>query len=123
MTRTAAAAAMVLALGLAACGDDDDATDATDATDTAAGGDTAAFCDALVEFNSAVSEVDTEGATEAEIKEIGEKLAPLFQRIADNAPDDLADTADELNGSVQPLLEGDTRHSMPTRRSRRTPAS
>ncbi len=106
----AAAAAAVLTLGVAACGDDDDATDATDATvdENAAAADPAAFCDAVVDFNSAVFATEIEQDTpEEEIIAAGEELAPLFATIADNAPEALADTASELNDTVQPLLDGD----------------
>jgi hypothetical protein len=114
MTRvTAAAAAALLALGVAACGDDDtdattDTTEAsTDTTGAAAGGDTGAFCDALVDFNTAVIETDLDGAPEDEVKAAGEDLAPLFDTIAENAPESLADPAAELNEAVQALLDGD----------------
>ncbi|MFP5255724.1 MAG: hypothetical protein ACLGI8_07715 [Acidimicrobiia bacterium] len=110
---TAIAAAAVLALGLAACGDDEDDTDeegaAADDGGTAAGGDNAAFCDALVEFNSMAVNLELhEGSSEEEIKAAGEEIAPVFQTVADNAPEELADTAAELNESVQALLEGDS---------------
>jgi hypothetical protein len=111
MKRAAAAgAAAVLVLGLAACGDDDDAADTTDeTTEDAAGGDLAAFCDALVEFNGAVMEVDIdEDSSEEDVVTAGEQLAPLFDTIADNAPDSVGELARELNDeTMQPLLDGD----------------
>lgn len=114
MTRaTAAAAAAVLVLGVAACGDDDDATTDTTAAETddtsaPAEGDNAAFCDALVEFNGAVTNVELdESSTEEDVKATGEQLAPLFETIATNAPEEVSDTADELNTSIQALLDGD----------------
>jgi hypothetical protein len=117
MTRAAAlAATALLVVGVAACGDDDedDATDTTDATDEAtddtagADGAPAAFCDGLVEFNTAVFQVDiSEDTPEEEVVAVGEELAPLFDDIASNAPDELAGTADELNEAIQALEEGD----------------
>jgi hypothetical protein len=106
--------ALTLVGGIAACGDDDDGatTDTTEAsTDTTAApaeGDNAAFCDGVVAFNSAVFQYDiSEDSDEADIKAAGEDLAPLFQPIADNAPDDLATDAGALNDTIQALLEGD----------------
>lgn len=102
--------ALTLVSGIAACGDDDDeATDATEAdAGDAAGGDLAAFCDTLVEFNAAALETEVDDtSSEEDIKAAGEELAPKMETIADNAPEDLAATADELNGYIQPLLEGD----------------
>jgi hypothetical protein len=101
--------ALTLFVGLAACGDDDDADEGTEASDDgeqAAGND--AFCDAVVEFNSAVFQVDlSEDSTEDEIKATGEELGPMFQTIVDEAPDSLASDAQELNTSIQALGEGD----------------
>lgn len=106
--------ALTLAGGLAACGDDDDeGTTDTTAAVGADGGEQAAgasdeFCGAIVEFNTAVADVELdETSTEEDIKATGEQLAPLFDTIASEAPDDLADTANELNDAVQPLTEGD----------------
>ena len=84
----AVAAALALVVGLAACGDDDDTGTADDGGAVEA--DPAAFCDTLIEFNGAVMEVDLEDeASEDEVKEVGSRLAPLFQELADNAPDAL----------------------------------
>jgi len=102
--------ALTLATGVAACGDDDDAT--TDTTEASGGGEASGsneeFCGAVVEFNSAVGETEIDGETpEADVIAAGESLAPLFATVTENAPDDLADVANELNDSVQPLTEGD----------------
>lgn len=98
--------ALTLAGGITACGDDDKAT--TDTTAAGAEGDNATFCDAVVEFNTAVFQTDVgEDSTEAEITAVGEELAPLFEPIAANAPEDLAADAGTLNDSIQALLEGD----------------
>jgi hypothetical protein len=105
--------ALTLFTGLAACGDDDDATEPTDGSevgtdDQAAGGASEEFCDAVLEANSAVFQVDIhEESTEADIKEQGEQIAPVFQTVADEAPEELSATADEVNESVQALTEGD----------------
>ena len=102
--------ALTLFVGLAACGDDDDDADdgaeATDEGDQAAGDN--AFCDAVVEFNSAVFQVDiSEDSSKEDIKAQGADIAPLFQTITDEAPEELADDANELNATIQALTEGD----------------
>jgi uncharacterized cupredoxin-like copper-binding protein len=107
--------ALTLFAGLAACGDDDDdaGDDATDTTEAGGEGEQAAgardeFCTALVDFNGAVPEVELDDtSSEADIKAVGEDLGPLSQTLADEAPDDLAALAGELNDIVQPLNEGD----------------
>jgi uncharacterized cupredoxin-like copper-binding protein len=103
---TAALAVLGLGLGVAACGDDDD--DAAETTTTAAEADTASFCDSVVEFNTAVFQVELdEDSSEADIKAAGAQVGPLMQAIVDSAPSDLKDSAEELNDAVQPLNEGD----------------
>lgn len=98
--------ALTLATGIAACGSDDDKETSSDTTVTE--GDGASFCDALVEFNGAVSNVELDDtSTEEDIKAAGDELGPLFQAIADNAPEDVATQAEELNATVQALREGD----------------
>lgn len=98
--------ALTLVGGIAACGDDDDDT-TTETTAEDASGDTTAFCDSLVEFNTAVNEVEIdESASEEDVKAAGEQLAPLFAVIVTNAPEEVSDAADELNTVVQALLEG-----------------
>ena len=98
--------ALTVATGLAACGDDDDTT--SDTTTTAAAGAGAAFCDAVIEFNTAVFQVDVhEESTTDEVVEVGEQLAPLSQAIVDNAPDEVADAAAGVDDFVQPMLDGD----------------
>jgi len=102
--------ALTLVTGVAACGDDDDAT--TDTTEASGGGEASGsneeFCGAVAEFNSAVPEVELdETSTPEDIMATGEQLAPTFATIAENAPDDLADTASELNAAIQALTKGD----------------
>ena len=107
---TAAAAAALLVLGVAACGDDDDDTEAsTDTTSAPAEGDTAAFCDSFIEFNSLAlsSDAGADDATEEDIQAFGEQVVPLFQRIVDNAPADLSASAEDINEAVAPLAEGE----------------
>jgi len=107
------AGAGLLALTLvviAACGDDDDdeTTETTEASGSVAEGDTAAFCDSLVEFNTAAFQVEIDDSTpEEEIKEVGDQLAELTQAMVDNAPEDLAEGTEEIHGIVEPLREGD----------------
>lgn len=100
-----------LLAGVAACGDDDDdaAVDAPAGDgEQAAGGDTEAFCSALVEFNAAVPEVDLdEDSSEEDIVATGEQLEPLWAPLRDNAPDDVQAEVDELDPAIQGLLEGD----------------
>jgi hypothetical protein len=107
--------ALTLFTGLAACGDDDDNADdeATETTEATGEGEQAAgasdeFCGALVEFNAAVpsAEID-ETSSEEDIKAAGAQLGPVSQTLADEAPDDLAAMAGELNDIVQALNEGD----------------
>jgi hypothetical protein len=103
--------ALTLLTGVAACGDDDDSDDATETgsdegEQAAAGND--AFCDAVIDFNAAVFQVDiSEDSTEDEIKATGDELGPMFQKIVDEAPDSLASGAEELNTTIQALGEGD----------------
>jgi hypothetical protein len=103
----AVTAVFALGLGLAGCGDDsDDDASTGDTTPTAA--DPAAYCDALIDFNGAVFQYDINpDSSKDDVTAAGQVLAPKFQKVADNAPADLSDTADELNDSVQGLLDGD----------------
>ena len=104
---TALLAVMGLAFGVAACGDDDD-SDASSSDAPAAEGASASFCDSVVEFNTAVFQVDLdEESSEEEIKAAGAEVGPLMQAVVDGAPEDLVDTAEELNDAVQPLNDGD----------------
>jgi hypothetical protein len=114
MTKMAAAMLALVSLGVAACGSDDDTdTTATTAVDTttddgAAAGDAAAFCDGLIEFNSAVNDVDLGDDSSAdEVKAVGDQLAELWGPIAENAPDDLAAQTEELAGVLEQLQAGD----------------
>lgn len=107
----AATLPVLVAAGFAACGDDDDEASeaATEAESAAAsGGDIDAFCSTIVEFNAAAmsTELD-ENSTEDDAVAAGEELAPMFTTITDNAPEDLADTAATLDGTIQALLDGD----------------
>lgn len=91
--------ALTLATGIAACGSDDDKE---------AAGDNAAFCDALIDFNTAAFQVDiSDDTSEDDIKAAGEDLAPLSEALEENAPEDLKASAKEVNDFVQPLREGD----------------
>jgi hypothetical protein len=104
----AAAVALLLATGLAACGDDDEDTGSGDTPAGDDAGDAGSFCDALVDFNGAVLGVELDDtSSEEDITAAGEQLAPLMQALADDAPDGLAETADELNAAVAALQDGD----------------
>lgn len=102
---------LALAAGLAACGDDDDndeATEDTSGSGAEASNASAEFCDPLVEFNSKVLQVEIDDtSSDDDIKAAGEELAPLTADIAENAPDDVADAAKEIDDAVQPLTAGD----------------
>jgi hypothetical protein len=114
-TRAAgAAAAMLLAVGLGACSDDDgdDAAPETGSPAAEGGGggaaDAAAFCGALSEFNGTVMSLEIDDTSaEADVVAAGETLEPLMATIVDNAPEDLAAAAGELNTVVDGLLDGD----------------
>ena len=107
-----------LAVVLVACGDDDDpstseTTETTESTDdttetTEAGGDLAsAACESIVEFNAAVTDVDTEGASEDELIAMGEELSGVWEPVAAGAPDDVADQVAEITSSLDDLAAGD----------------
>jgi hypothetical protein len=111
---TAAAAAALLLLGVTACGDDDDeaTTDTTEAstddTSAPAGADTPAFCDGLVEFNGAVTNIDLgEESTEDDIKSAGDELAATFAPVVENAPDSVAEAAADIEGVLEQMQGGD----------------
>ena len=81
--------ALTLAGGITACGDDDDDVGATDTTEagTPVEGDDAAFCEALIGFNSAAFEIELDETSAPEdVKAAGETLAPLSTALVDNAP-------------------------------------
>jgi hypothetical protein len=104
--------ALTLAGGVTACGSDDAATtDTTEASGSDGGttaGDDAAFCGAVVDFNSAVFEVELDESSSTEdIKAAGDGLLPIFTTVVDNAPESVADLASELNDSLTPLADGD----------------
>jgi len=102
--------ALTLAIGLAACGDDDDASsDTTEAADDGeASGGSDAFCGAVVDFNTAVREIELDDtSSEADITAAGEQLAPLSETIASDAPDEIADAAEEIDAAIQGLTDGD----------------
>lgn len=119
------AVAATIVVGLAACGDDEEDADAsasgsgsgTEQTTTttgdggdeqAAGGDTDTFCSALIEFNTAVFEVELdETSTPEDATAAGEQLKPIWDEVTANAPDEVATTADELALTIDALVEGD----------------
>ena len=104
-------AAVVLTVGLGACGDDDEpeAAEGSSGSGGAAGAaDTEAFCGALTDLNDGVMAIEIdESSPEADIVAAGEQLSPSMTAIVDNAPEDLADPAGELDAVVQALLDGD----------------
>jgi len=116
---TAAAASALLVLGVAACGDDDEpeattdttqapADEPTDDTSAPAEGDSAAFCDGIVEFNGAVNSVDLDDeSTEDDVKAVGAELAELWAPVAANAPEDVADQVASLEGVLDQMEAGD----------------
>jgi hypothetical protein len=105
--------ALTLFAGLAACGDTEpeegskapDGAEDGGATGTGASDE---FCDAIVEFNSDVGNVELdETSSEEDVTAAGEQLAPLTETLASDAPDDVADAAQEIDAAVQDLVEGD----------------
>ncbi len=96
-----------LTMFVAACGSDD-STPKASGTTSAAKGDNAAFCDALLKFNGAVFQIDiSEDTPKDEIIAQGKKIAPLFATVAKEAPKELAASAAELDKTVQALTKGD----------------
>jgi len=92
--------ALTLIAGTAACGDDDDKD--------AAGAENAAFCEAVVDFNTAAFQSDiSDDSTKDEIIEEGTALAEHSQVIVDEAPEELKASAEEVHGFITPMLEGD----------------
>jgi len=92
-----------LALGTAACGDDDE----TAAADPPAGGDAdngfgAEACDAYLELNGAFA-----GAAEgpAELPAFGETLVPIVEALVDGLPEALAPDGEVLTAAVAAVAE------------------
>ena len=103
LTKRAAAGALATALALAgaACGDDDDDAEGSDTTAEAAGGDEAAFCDALVELTLAFNQPEPPS---------GDAVAPLtdaLEVMEANAPEDLADEVALMVPVAEAALAGD----------------
>jgi hypothetical protein len=97
LARTTLAA--VLAVGIAACGSDDDG-------DTGAA--TGDYCDSLVEFNTVVLQSDLmEDATEEQIAAVSAQLSPAWTAVRESAPDSLSDEVAPLNDVMEALEEGD----------------
>ena len=129
LKRTRAAgllAALVLAAGLTACGDDDDpavdsATDDTEADagddagdddgDESADGDLATYCEKTAEIETVGEpDVDFESATPEEIAEAAktfaaEKMQPLAKDIEAAAPQEIADEIAILVAAVDELAD------------------
>ena len=105
-----AALVACLSVGVIACGDDDDDTDASTEDDGGTNGEQAAgggACDAIVEFNGTVTNVDTEAMSEDEMKSAGEELAGIWEGVVEGAPDAVADDAAELATVLDDLAAGD----------------
>lgn len=117
--RRMVAAPVLVALaigGLAACGDDDEETAADETTTTteaggAAEGDTAAFCDASVGYETmGEPEVDFETAPPDEIKAALQEFAtttaqPAVDELQATAPDELAEPVSVLVQTVDTVAE------------------
>lgn len=90
---SAALIVLTVAGGLTACGDDADAS---------------AFCDGVVEFTGAVTNLDvSEESTEKEVKAAGEALGTTFKPVLANVPEDLKSDAEKLDGVITSLTAGD----------------
>jgi uncharacterized cupredoxin-like copper-binding protein len=89
------AAAAVPLCGLTACGDDD-------------GGASQEFCDGVAEFNAAATSVELdEDASRADVEEVGEQIVPIWDRVRNNAPEDLQEVLAPVSEAVDALGEGD----------------
>jgi hypothetical protein len=97
-------ASLLLALGLAACGSDEDpGGESTEAGGTSAesgGGDVAAFCEAVVGVEALFGSgpaVDFETATPEEIQaaleEFGAEIEPVLAQVEETAPEEIAEDA------------------------------
>jgi hypothetical protein len=91
-------AAFALALGLVACGDDDDAGTAT--------GSTSAACSSLVAFDAAASG-DSDTSTPEAAKALGAQLAPLWDAASGAVPDAVGSDADAVAKAIDDLAAGD----------------
>lgn len=104
------AVAAVLVLGVAACGSDDDDSAASTTTagdpgtEPAAGG----ACDAIVDFNDAVFQFDSEEASPEDLTAAGDQLVPLWEDVVAGVPDSVADQADEITTALDDLQQGDS---------------
>lgn len=95
------AALAAVAMIATACGGDDDGDDAP--TETAAGGDSQAFCQALVDIESTEPDVDFESATPEEMEEatkvfFSDAMIPQARAIQEMAPEDLKDNVETIIG-------------------------
>ncbi len=108
---------LVLAIGLAGCGDDDDedtaATDTTAATD-AANADVATYCeDSLAAETVPEPEIDFENLSEAEQREaakkfVNEDFKPIVERLKQSVPAEIAAPAQVLFDAVDKIAaDGD----------------
>lgn len=100
----------VLALMLAACGDDDDADDAaTETTDEVAEGDLTAFCDSAIESETMFElgpESEGDGPpTDEAIEAFAAELLPIVEEMESTAPEEVADDAATYAGGIRTSLE------------------
>jgi hypothetical protein len=116
-------AALAVAIALAGCGSDGDASgeatgeatgeaEETAAATTEGGGDVAAFCQAAVEAETASAQgpdIDFETATPEEIQaaltEYGARLEPALAQAEETAPDDISDSVRTVTGIIRQALE------------------
>lgn len=109
-------ALVVLSIGLAGCGDDDDTTSAGATSTTAEGptGEVAAYCkDSLAAETVGEPDIDFENASEEEQKEavkkfVNEEFKPIVERLKESVPAEIAAPAQVLFAATdQVAADGD----------------
>jgi len=105
-------ASLVLAATMVGCGSDDDSGDASATTSAAAENDPAAFCEAAVDAESAVTSgppIDFETATPEEIQaaleEFSAQVEPQLAAAEEAAPEEISADVTTLTGLIRQVLE------------------
>ena len=105
-------ASFVLAATMVGCGSDDDSGDASATTSAAAENDPAAFCEAAVDAESAVTSgppIDFETATPEEIQaaleEFSAQVEPQLAAAEEAAPEEISADVTTLTGLIRQVLE------------------
>jgi len=107
---TGVAAVLVLAMGLAACGDDDDDAGEAATSTTAAAAEFAEYCEESLALETvAEPDIDFESLSEAELaaelkKFATEDLKPLADRLRDSVPAAIASDAQVLFAALDKIV-------------------